>query len=177
MKNEIVIRVRLDEKTFRRYLNFDTFRLKRRWFWPVMAAMICLTAALFFLLFRPGTADTLAGILTGLAIGIPMVCFGLYFIQLQVQVSAMKLKEHPEIYSLWLREEHVRVVSAGRPEAPADLYWNQFYAAYRRSDCIYLYVNPQRAFLLPEGQASVSSEDLWDFIRKSMSSGRCLSVR
>ena len=176
MKNEIVIRVRLNREQFIRFCNFDTFKRQRRWFLPVMASMILMTASVFLLLFVPQDTSIFAGITTGLAIAVPMIWFGLYFIQLQVQAVQMNLKENPEVYSLWLRNEHVRVVSAAKPESPVDLYWNQFFAAYRRKDCIYLYVNPQRAFILPSGQSSASDEELWRFISGNMPEGRCFSV-
>jgi len=48
------------------------------------------------------------------------------------------------------------------------LKWSQMAAAYRAKGCIYLYVNPARAFLLPDGQADVSDDELWEYLVKHM---------
>ena len=45
MAKQIDIHVRLDARTFRRFCAFDTFRRQRRWYFPVMAAMVLITVS------------------------------------------------------------------------------------------------------------------------------------
>ena len=109
MKKEINIRVKIDPWTYRDFCNFDTFRRQRRWFFPVMAAMVLSTLSLLVMFLRPGSSATIPGILMGLGLAVPLVVFGLYFIQIQAQISYLGLKNSPEVYSLKFLPDCVRV--------------------------------------------------------------------
>jgi hypothetical protein len=41
---------------------------------------------------------------------------------------------------------------------------------------IYLYVNPERALILPEGQASVPTDALWGYLEKHLDKGKCVKL-
>ena len=171
MARTIDIHVKLDPKTFRGYCAFDTFRRQRRWYPPIMAGMVLVTLSAALLLTGKGTGA--AGALMGLGIAVPMVVFGLYFIQIEAQIARQKLKQAPAVYSLSFTAEGVRVVNDQKEEAPVDLSWDRLWAAFRRADCIYLYVNPERAFILPDGQASVSPDALWTYLKRHLGESRC----
>ena len=173
MGKQIDVHVRLDADTYRRYCNFDAFRRRRKWFTPLMASM-CLIAVSMFLLLRQDRAyTTAAGVLMGLGIAVPMVFFGLYFIQQQAQIVGQGLKGGQPIYSIRLAEEGIRVTNDRRSEPSVDMDWSGLYAAFRRRGCVYLYVSPERALILPDGQASVSDAALWSFILRHMGENRC----
>lgn len=174
MAKQIDIHVRLNDKMFRRYCAFDTFRRQRRWYWPVLIAMVLITAALAGLLKLVAMSETASGVLMGLGIAIPMVVFGLYVIQIEAQIYSQGLKRSPAVYSLRLSAEGVRVTNDQKQEAPVDLPWEGLWAAFRRGDCVYLYVNPARALILPDEQASVSRDELWAFLRKYLGDARCI---
>ena len=55
-----------------------------------------------------------------------------------------------------------------KEESPVSVCWKDIKAAFRVKGCVYLYVNPMRAFLLPDGQANVSDGELWSFIAEHM---------
>ena len=173
MARSIEIHVRLDDKMFRRYCAFDNFRRQRRWYWPVLISMILITAAIGGLLRLIPVSESAAGVLMGLGIAVPAVIFGLYFIQIEAQIARQKLKQAPAVYSLSFTAEGVRVVNDQKQEAPVDLSWDRLWAAFRRADCIYLYVNPERAFILPDGQASVSPDALWTYLKRHLGESRC----
>lgn len=177
MAKQIDIHVRLNDRMFRRYCAFDTFRRQRRWYWPVLIAMVLITAALAGLLKLVAMSESAAGVLMGLGIAIPMVIFGLYVIQIEAQIHSQGLKQGPAVYSLHLSVEGVRVTNDQKQEAPVDLPWERIWAAFRRSDCVYLYVNPARALILPDGQASVPPQELWAFLRKYLGDARCIDKK
>ena len=40
----------------------------------------------------------------------------------------------------------------------------------------HLYVNPERALILPEGQASVPTDTLWGYLEKHLDKGKCVKL-
>ena len=175
MARTIDIHVKLDPRTFRGYCAFDTFRRQRRWYPPIMAGMVLVTLSAALLLMGKGTRA--AGVLMGLGIAVPMVVFGLYFIQIEAQVASQGLKSAPAVYSLALGTEGVKVTNDQKKEPAVELDWTQLWGAFRRPDAIYLYVNPQRAFILPDGQASASPDELWRFLQKHLGPEKCVARR
>lgn len=172
---DIFIRVRLGAGQFRSFCAFDTFRIKRRHLPALIVTVILLTLGVAALLFGNSSSGTLAGILTGLALAVPMVLTGLYVIQIESQVSAQGLKASPEVYALRLGENGVTITGVHRSSGSAHLDWNSVWAAYRVRGAIYLYVSEERAFILPDGQANEDSARIWDFLRTQMGDSRCFS--
>ena len=176
MKQEITIHVRLDPKGFRAFCRFDTFRRQRRWYAPVLAGLLFITLSTLVMFLKPELTGSVAGLLMGLGLAVPMVCFGLYLIQIAVQISRLGLKDSPTIYTLRFRGDAI-CVTAGRPTvSTVTLQWEQMWAAFQRNGYIYLYANPQRAFILPDGQANASPDELWDLIVRHMGDGKCRSL-
>ena len=177
MAKQIDIHVRLDARTFRRFCAFDTFRRQRRWYFPVMAGMLLITLSVAGLSGAIPLSETASGLLMGLGLAVPLVIFGLYFIQIEAQIASQRLKDAPAVYSLRLSPQGVRVNNDQKQEAPVVLPWDGFWGAFRRADCTYLYVNPQRAFILPDGQASAPPEEVWRAVKQYMGQKRCIEKR
>lgn len=177
MAKSIDIHVKLNDKMFRRYCAFDTFRRQRRWYWPVLIGMLLITVSLAGLLGLVNLPESASGVLMGLGIAVPMVIFGLYVIQIEAQIAQQRLKQAPAVYSLRLSAEGVRVTNDQKKEPPVDLEWDRLWAAFRRPDCVYLYVSPERALILPDGQASVNRDMLWSFLKKQMGEARCVEKK
>lgn len=174
MAKQIDIHVRLDARTFRRFCAFDTFRRQRRWYFPVMAAMVLITVSTAGLFGVLPLSESASGVLMGLGLAVPMLIFGLYLIQIEAQIARQHLKEAPAVYSLRLSADGARVTNDQKKEPPVDLPWDGFWGAFRRADCVYLYVNPQRAFILPDGQASAPPAEVWRFLKKCLGEGKCV---
>ncbi|MBQ3270240.1 MAG: YcxB family protein [Clostridia bacterium] len=177
MAKQIDIPVRLDARAFRRFCAFDTFRRQRRWYFPVMAAMVLITVSAAGLFGVVPLSESVSGVLMGLGLAIPMLIFGLYLIQIEAQVARQRLKEKPLVYTLRLSPEGVRVVNGQKQEAPIELGWDRFWGAFRRADCAYLYVNPQRAFILPDNQASAPPQEVWRYLQKYLGTEKCVERR
>lgn len=173
MKGSIDISVRLDAKTFRRYCAFDAFRRQRRWYWPTLAAAALITASLAGLFGWVAMSETLSGLLMGLGLAVLMLNLGLYIISIEVQVARQKLKDAPLVYALRLDDGGVRVKNGQKDEPPVDLPWENLRAAFKNDGDIYLYANPGRALILPEGQASVPTERLWAYIQTRLGAEKC----
>ena len=170
---EITIRVRLDAKTFRRFSCFDMLRLRKRWLRPALFALILIAFAAVALASGREQAGMLAAVLLVVGLGLPLVYFGTFLSQ--VNMRAAELTPPKAVYTVRLSFEGVEVTNDQKPEERVPLKWSQLAAAYRAKGCVYLYVNPARAFLLPDGQSDASDEALWEYLVKHMG-GKCKRI-
>lgn len=177
MTGPVDIRVRLDAGTFRRFCAFDALRRQRRWYWPALISMLLITASLAGLFGWLAMSEAVSGLLMGLGLAVPMVNLGLYLIPIEVQIARQHLKDAPLVYALRITEDGARITNGQREEMPVDVSWSGFWAAFRHGGDIYLYVNPERALILPQGQASVPTEALWAFLQAHLGAKKCFGDR
>ncbi|MER2054721.1 MAG: YcxB family protein [Clostridia bacterium] len=172
-ERNITIPVRLDEKTFKRFARFDMFTLRKRWVRPVIFSAILIAFAFVALLTKKAQSGMIAAVLLAVGIGLPVVYFGSFFSQVNMQALQQKLKPPRNVYTVTLREEGIRVENNQRQEDVLEMEWAAVQKAFRRKGCIYLYVTPTKAFLLPEGQADAPDEEVWDYLTAHMGSEKC----
>ena len=168
MKQAITVPVRLDAKTFRRFCRFDALRLRKKWVRPVAFALILIAFAFVALLTRKPQSGMIAAVLLAVGLGLPLVYFGSFFSQVNMQVERHKLDPPRRVYTVRLTREGVNVVNDQKDEPPLDVPWKEMQAAFRARSCVYLYVNAARAFLLPDGQGDAEPDALWALIEKHM---------
>lgn len=172
MNNDsIIIPVKLDTKTFRDFAAFDTLKRQKRWKSPAIFAGILMAFALvcFAMNSRADQAVFIGSVLMIIALGLPAVYFGMFFRSLDAQAKAMKLNPARLVYTVRLTGEDngVKVTSAAvknNSVNSVNFNWKDLYAAYRVTGCIYLYVSNRQAFLLPDEQADVTADELWDYL-------------
>ena len=169
-RTEYTIPVRLDAKTFRRFSCFDTLRLRKRWVRPVIFALILIAFAVVALLSRKEQSGLIAAVLLAVGLGLPLVYFGTFFSQVNLQVERHKLDRPRAVYTVVLNADGIRVTNDQKEEIPLVAPWKDVQAAFRVKGCIYLYVTAARAFLLPDGQAEggVGAEEIWAYLVKHM---------
>ncbi len=160
----ITIPVTLDKRTFRRFATFDTFRRQRRWRLP-FAFFVILAAFSVFLYLQTDKpqAALIATVLLSVGVLLPLVYVLTFYMNLRTSTESHRLPRL--VYTLTLSGEDVSILSHTQSGQTLTLHWNQLFAAYRVRGAIYLYVLPTRAFLLPDGQADVSADALWDYIQ------------
>jgi len=166
MNPEIIIPVRLDAKTFKRFSRFDMFALRKRWVRPVVFALILIAFAVIALLSRKAQAGMIAAVLLAVGLGLPLVYFGTFLSQVNLQ--AERLKPPRRVYTVTLDFDGIRVVNDQKKEDAQSVRWQDAKAAFRKKGCIYLYVSPVRAFLLPDGQANVPDAQVWAYLTQRM---------
>lgn len=178
MKTEsITIPVRLDAATFRKFATFDTMKRQKRWKSPAIFAGILMAFAIvcFAMNSRADQAVFIGSVLTIIALGLPGVWFGMFFRSLDAQAKAMNLHTARLTYTVKLTEgDHgtngIQVTSPAGENNTAQFSWKDLYAAYRDTGCIYLYVSDRQAFLLPDEQADVTADELWEYLKEHMGS-------
>ncbi len=167
-RTEYTIPVKLDARTFRRFSLFDALKLRKRWVRPVLFALILVAFAVVALVSGKQQAGMLATVLLVVGLGLPLVYFGTFLSQVNLQVARHQLDKPRRVYTVVLNADGVRVTNDQMAEAPVQLPWKEVQAAFRAKGCIYLYVNATRAFLLPDGQGNAPAEEIWEYLAKHM---------
>lgn len=172
MKSEtIVISSRIDDKLFSRFAFFDTIVLQKRLRSPLIFTGLMSTFACICYVFhnRADQAIFMGNVLLIIGFALPLVYFGTFFRSVQNEITRMNLHTPQLVYKVYLDDEKDGIVVAD-PKASGTAFrsWNDMFGAYRVKGCIYLYVSPRQAFLLPDGQANVSPDELWAFLQKKL---------
>ena len=178
MKGLITITSNIDARAFRRFAYFDTYRLKKRYRAPLLFAimMLVFSACCFFLLKDKPQSALIGWVLLGVGVLLPTVYFAMFAVSVRAQAKKMKLPR--AAYSLTMADapEGLEIVSEDGKER-VKLAWKKVYGAYRVRGCIYLYVHPTKAFLLPDGQASASPDELFAFLGARIGKNRTQDCR
>ena len=170
---EIVIPVSLDERTFKRFALFDMFSLRRKWVRPAVFSVILIAFAFAALLIRKEQSGLIAAVLLTVGLGLPLVYFGSFLSQVNMQAARAKLKPARPVYTVTLRDEGVRIVNDQKEEEPQEAAWSSICQAFRKKGCIYLYVTARKAFLLPSKQADAPDHEVWAYIREHLGDEKC----
>ena len=151
----------IDRKTFFRFAVYDSLIRKKGWRNPALFALIMSAFALICFLGRGKheQALLLGGVLLGVGLILPLVWFGMFFASISRQAKRSGLSADKAQYVVTLTPEKIHVE---KEKEKADFAWEDVYLACRTKGCIYLYVSPTRAFLLPD---CADTEQAWGMIR------------
>ena len=175
-KSSLFIRVMLDAKTFTDFSVFNTFKRNKSLKQPLLFMGIMFVFAIVcFVTGRPQSISTgLILIVVGLALP------GYYLLRF-IGSTRASIKAHglPRLaYELSLTDSAAEIKSLAEGGDSITIPWKDFYHAYRDMNCIYLYTMPQRAFLLPNGQAEgASAEEVWTWITAHMAAEKTSDIR
>lgn len=161
-EKSIRVDAKIDAAVFRRFALFDTFVRQERWRGPVLFAVLmgAFSAVCFVMGPHRRGAALLGGVLLGIGLLLPAVYFINFF--LSVRRFAKGLEGGKTAYSFQFGEEGARVEQGG---ASLELSWPEILCAYRAPDCVYLYVGPQKAFLIPE---DAESGRVWPLLERHL---------
>lgn len=150
------VQVRLSERDFLKFSMFDTFVHKKGWLRPALfAAILGASAGVCFALRERRGAVLLGAVLLIVALGLPGAWLLSFFLSVRRQAKDQGLAGGKYVYTLDLGEKEL-AVDNGHERAAYP--WEQIFRVYRRPDAAYLYINPQRAFLLPYACAGEGGE-------------------
>ena len=159
-QEELLFPSNIDQKDFLRFALFDTFRVKKRWKPPVLFAclMSVFAAACFALRQGREQALLLGGVLLGVGLVLPVVWYLWFLSSVKKEARKLGLSKAQTAYRLLLRDDGVTIM---RENEKAEYAWKNIHMAWRVKGCIYLYVLPTRAFLMPKLD---ESDEAWENI-------------
>lgn len=177
-KSVITVPVRMDYRTLRKFSLFDTFLLKKHWIRPTVFGAVFLIFAIICFAATGKEQNWLLGtIMLLIALGMPAVYVGMFLSQVKAQAKRLRLDPPRRVYTLTFSAGGVHITNDMKADEQADLEWKKIPAAFRRKDAIYLYAAPTRAFILPDGQADATQDELWAMMEKHLRKGCARSRR
>ena len=161
------VAVTLDSDTFSRFAWFDTMIRRKRWQRP--AAFAAIFTVLAIIAFLRADAENqgalLGGVLLAVGLVLPLVWLASYALSLRRQAKAMGLPR--PVYTVELDESGVTCYQTAAGAAPEHTPWADVYGAWRRLEAVYLYVQPGKAYLLPEGEKR-QADKIWAALTKHL---------
>lgn len=173
MRDETIqYRVRIDQKTFRSFALFDTFREKKHARLPAIFCLIMAAFAVVAILSGRPQRWLIAGVLLVVGMGMPALYAGTFLLQVGKQGKALGLKTPRPAYTVTLTKDAIRIHNDLKAEADQSLEWGQIYRVIRRKGCFYLYAVPQKAFILPDRDADCAASEAIAFMRAHVPGGK-----
>jgi len=170
----VTVSVRMEWKILRSFALFDSFYLKKRWVRPAVFGAIFTAFALVAFLARGKQQHILLGsVLLAVGLGMPAVYVGMYLSGVKSQ--AQKLRLPRKAYTVRLNREKIVITNEMKREDDVTLEWGKLVRAFRVKKAVYLYPTTARAFILPDGQADASPDELWALIEENMPKGRAVN--
>jgi hypothetical protein len=145
----VKIKVKIDAQTFRRFALFNAMRLKKQWRAPALfAALMSSFAAIAYS--RVGVtqgAVMLGTVLLCVGLGLSAAYFLSFFLALKREIKKHGIETPRPAYTVTL-SENIHVTAQSGDEATYE--WSHIFGVYRGRGCTYLYITPNRAYLLPD---------------------------
>ncbi len=170
--NVLSIQVRMDTSSFRAFSAFDVLTRQKRWRRPLLFAvlMAAFAAVCFTQVGRREGAALLGTVLAAIGVGLPIAYFANFFQSVSRQARQLKLETPRDVYCVELSDSGVRVQAAGKQEESfAQHYeWVQLYGAWRTASAVYIYVESNKAYLLPSEQIPGGLDAAWEFVQEKL---------
>lgn len=167
----ITLSVTIDGELFREFALFDTLTRKKGWRSPVLFALIFLAfGALCFSQYQRAEQAILMGsVLLTVGLGVPIVYFANFFSSIQKQIKKLGLKEPQSVYTITLTNAPDGIQVETKHGQRLQHEWDKVFGVYRKTNCIYLYVEPNRAYLLPRRDIGERMEALEQLLQSTLS--------
>lgn len=164
----ITIPVTVDAALFRNFALFDTFNVKKRWKLPLIFAAIMLVSSLLcFSRYQAESQAVLIGsVLLTIGLGLPAIYFINFLWSIKTQIRRLGLNEPQFVYTVTLTEasDGIEVVTINGNTSRYD--WSSIDGIYQRKNCIYLYVQSNHAYLLPDSNTAEQEEALKSLLKR-----------
>lgn len=166
--DSITVAVQLDAGLFRRFALFDTLIRQKRWAPPALffGIMLFFSLICFSLYGQKEQAALLGGVLLAVGLLLPAGYLLSFWLSIRAQIKKLGLRGGRQVYTVTLDPKKGIAVSAGKERALRP--WDQVHGVYAVKDCIYLYVTPRQAYLLPLAQVEGGEESLRDLLRSAL---------
>lgn len=180
MSDTITVSSRITTRNFLDFAYFDTIIRQKRYQSPLFffAAFLVFAITCFMMRSRAQQAILLAAVMLGIAIVFPGIYILNFYLSVRRKASELQLTDEGRLaYTLHMTDDTLTITNAIRKQQPLRLKWEQPVQAYRMKDCIYLYISSRQAFLLPDGCANVTPDELWAFLEQKMTAGKLTDRR
>lgn len=166
MEKELRIEAKLTPEAFREFSYFDALTRQRRYrspllFFLIMAGFACVC---FTQVGRRDNALLLGCILLGVGLVLPAVYFVNFFLSVRSNAKLLAQKKVPSAYAVILNSAGVVIPVKGKD---LEYSWDSVYYVYRLRQSTCLYMEKDRAYMLPL-QDPETEERLWALICRAL---------
>lgn len=168
----MTIECTLTEAIFRRFTMFDMMRRRKVWRSPVtFAAIMSTSAVICFIMHHVDGAILLGTVLLVVGLGMPLVYFISFFSSLRKQILQQGLKRPRAFYTFCLTEKFDGIGIRNETEQTS-YKWKDVHHVYRDTIATYLFMTPQRGFIIPHTCIEEGPNELWKLIDKKIPAER-----
>ncbi len=158
----------MDAEIFRDFAFFNSFLFQRRWISLIMFPLVIAGFAVLNLV--TGSAFLFALFLI-IALAAPLLYLVYFRISLRNQIRVNHLDQKRLVYTISFENKRIEVANQKERQS---LEWTSIYRIYRYKNYFFLYINPSRAFILPERdlQEGITGDDFWEYVQSAAPEGR-----
>lgn len=173
----MTIEVVLSKTIFRLFAIFDMLRHRKQWRSPAIFALIMgISSLICFIMHRVDGAVFLGCVLLAVGLALPCVYFLTFFQSLNKQIVANDLTRPRKVYTLLLTDADDGIVISNDHEQ-VQYCWKNVHRVYQDVLATYLYITPERAFILPHDCIKESPDALWTLIARNVANDRIVDLR
>jgi len=164
----VTVNVEVDEMIFHKFSVFENFVRRRGAVRLGLFAGLMTAFAVVCYMFEDGAF--LGTLLLVVGLGLPAYNLYRFYRILKIQIGMMELRSPKSVYTLHLTDapDGIEVKEHETEGGSLRFKWEGVHAAYRVGGCSYLYVLPNKAFLIPDGQPDEGDEALWRLLDKML---------
>lgn len=162
-----IVQSRISPAVFRSFSYFDTFSRQKRWRSPLLFAgiMSCFSAVCFSQASRQPQAVLLGSVLLAVGLMLPAAYLLSFFFSVRSKEKQLRAAGAPVAYTLHLTDEGITVsVQKKQTHFP----WPVLGPIYRIKGCICIYVQQNRAYLVPTEELE-NEPKLWAWLQEKVS--------
>ena len=164
----MTIDVHLTAEVFRRFTLFDTFKRRKMWRSPAtFAAILGVSGCICLLMHHVDGAVLLGCVLLMVGLGFPASYFANFSRSMQKQIKAFGLDKPKKVYTLHLTKSS-EGISVRNEKEHVDYKWENVFHVYRDKQATYLYMNPQRGFILTHADTDDNGASLWKLMEQML---------
>lgn len=164
----MTIDVILTAEIFKRFSFFDTMIRKKMWRSPALfAAILGISACICYLMHHVDGAVMLGTVLLVVGLGFPVAYFASFALSLHKQITTYGLTRPQKVYTLHL-SKNMDGISVENEREQVKYRWDNVFHVYRDKYATYLFMNPQRGFILPHTCTEDNAAQLWQLLEQTL---------
>ncbi len=180
-QKSMFLSITLGAASFKKFAVFNIMNYQKRWKTPVAIGVTGFIASIisFSLQDTFENAFLLGVLLFVVGIFIPGMYFKTFFQSVKEQTEKMNLEKPRHVYSIELTDapDGIRFYHPNEKKAAGQFSWNNITGAWRTDKAIYLYVEQNRALLIPDTTKNVTQDEVWKFLQKQAGADRMHDTR
>lgn len=168
-RKNMFLSITLGPGSFKNFAVFDAMTKHRKWKTSMsIGAAGVIGGFIAFMMQEMWENMFLLGVfLMVLGMFVPSMYFKNFYASIKDQTAKMNIEKPRHVYSIELGSDPDGIIYYHPKEKkPAGKYsWSAIDSVWRTDKAIYLYVDAQRALLVPDNSKNVTQDEVWNFVR------------